>query len=66
MATPVPHSAACLLPAPWWKQPSEAEMFQLNLHATITFKKLPDKFLKILPGSFFPMRLCVRPWLVML
>lgn len=41
-------------------------MFQLNLHATITFKKLPDKFLKILPGSFFLMRLYVRPWLVML
>lgn len=59
MATPTPHSAARLLPAPRWKQPSEAEMFQLNLRVTITFKKLPDKFLKILPGSFFLLRLPV-------
>lgn len=62
MATPTPHSAACLLPAPRWKWPREAEIFQLNFRVTITFKKLPDKFLKILPGSFFLLWLPVWTW----
>lgn len=67
MAAPAPHSAACLLPAPRRKQPSEAEMFQPNLCITITFKKLPEKkILKILSGRYFVMWPHAWPWLVML